>query len=74
MRNAKLSMLAAGSLAIFSSISDATGSIIDISGVARAGDFDGDDVVEIVVSSPETDCGKGAVLSLIHISEPTRPY
>ena len=61
MRNAKLSMLAAGSLAIFSSISDATGSIIDISGVARAGDFDGDDVVEIVVSSPETDCGKGAV-------------
>ena len=60
MRNRKLSSLAAGSLAMFASISDAAGSV-DISGGARAGDFDGDDIVEIVISSPKTNCGKGAV-------------
>lgn len=46
---------------MFASISNATASIIDISGVVRTGDFDGDDVAEVAVSSPETDCGKGAV-------------
>jgi len=59
--NARLSMVAAGSLAIFAHMSEASGSIIDVSGVVRVGDFDGDEILEIVVSSPETDCGKGAV-------------
>jgi Ca2+-binding RTX toxin-like protein len=61
VRYTKLSMFAAGSLAIFTYISDADASFIDVSGVVRAGDFDGDDAFETVVSSPETDCGKGAV-------------
>lgn len=54
-------MLAAGTLAIFTFTSDAWGSIVDISGVVRTGDFDGDKIFETVVSSPETNCGKGAV-------------
>lgn len=42
-------------------IPDASASIIDLSGVVRTGDFDGDGIDEIVASSPETDCRKGAV-------------
>lgn len=61
VRNARLSIFAVASVAIFGYLSEAAGSIIDISGTVRAGDFDGDDVLETVVSSPETDCGKGAV-------------
>lgn len=48
-------------LALCAAAPEANASIIDITGVARAGDFDGDDKLEIAVSSPETDCGKGAV-------------
>lgn len=36
-------------------------SIVDPSGVVMPGDFNGDDAVDIVVSSPEADCGKGAI-------------
>lgn len=42
-------------------ITDASASIIDLSGMVRTGDFDGDGIVELVASSPETDCRKGAV-------------
>lgn len=59
MRYTKLSMFAAGSLAIFTYISDADASFIDVSGVVRAGDFDGDDAFETVVSSPETFSDQG---------------
>lgn len=61
VRNARLAIFTAASIAIFGFISEAEGSIIDVSGTVREGDFDGDDVVETVFSSPETDCGKGAV-------------
>lgn len=61
MKSAKLAVLAAGSLAMFAFVSTAAGSIIDNSGAVRTGDFDGDDIMETVVTSPETDCGKGAV-------------
>lgn len=60
MNNASRTILAGLALAL-ASTTDASASIIDISGVARVGDFDGDDTLELVVSSPETDCGKGAV-------------
>ena len=50
-----------GALAVGGLIPNAAASIIDTSGVVRTGDFDGDGHLELVVSSPETDCGKGAV-------------
>lgn len=53
--------LVASTLAMFASVTDASASIVDTSGVVRTGDFDNDGNFEIVVSSPETDCGKGAV-------------
>lgn len=46
---------------MFAYSSNAAGSIIDITGVVRTGDFDNDGIFETVVSSPETNCGKGAV-------------
>ncbi|MBZ5708413.1 calcium-binding protein [Nannocystis pusilla] len=61
MKPKKISALAAGSLAMLAFAPEATASLIDISGTVRWGDFDGDNSLEIVVSSPETDCGKGAV-------------
>lgn len=53
--------LVVAALAVLTHVSDAAASMIDTSGVVRAGDFDGDSIPEIAVSSPETDCGKGAV-------------
>jgi len=50
-----------GALAAGAFIPDAAASIIDTSGVVRVGDFDDDGHLEYVVSSPETNCGKGAV-------------
>ncbi len=45
---------------------NAVASIVDTSGVVRAGDFDNDGHNELVVSSPETNCGKGAVYVISH--------
>jgi len=50
-----------GALTLGGLIPDAAASIIDTSGIVRAGDFDDDGNLELVVSSPETDCGKGVV-------------
>lgn len=62
MRHASFyTLAAAGSLVMFAYTSEAAGSIIDVSGVVRTGDFDDDGIFETVVSSPETNCGKGAV-------------
>ncbi|MFO0631762.1 MAG: hypothetical protein U0168_02825 [Nannocystaceae bacterium] len=40
---------------------EAHASIIDTSGVVLPADFNGDGTIEVVVSSPETNCGKGAI-------------
>lgn len=48
-------------LAFIGFVADAHSSIIDPSGTVLPGDFNGDGNVEVVVSSPETNCGKGAI-------------
>ena len=40
---------------------NATAAIPDYDGVVTQGDFDGDGVLETVISSPEDDCGKGVI-------------
>jgi hypothetical protein len=37
----------------------------DRSGAHVRGDFDGDDLIDVVAGSPETDCGKGAIYVLM---------
>ena len=64
--------LAVTALAVFTHTSEAAASIIDTSGVVRSGDFDGDSIPEIAVSSPETDCGKGAVYVVTATGKPHR--
>ncbi|MBK6916812.1 MAG: VCBS repeat-containing protein [Deltaproteobacteria bacterium] len=58
-------LVVAPTLVVFATSTPAQASIIDPSGVVLPGDFNGDDVVDIVVSSPETNCGKGAIYVLL---------
>ena len=50
-----------GVFSVFVDLPSAEASIVDTSGTVVSGDFNNDGNIEVVVSSPETDCGKGAV-------------
>lgn len=57
----KYPSLIIGCIAATVSASVARASVIDISGTVAAGDFNNDGNLELVVSSPEANCGKGSV-------------
>ncbi|MBX7079429.1 MAG: FG-GAP-like repeat-containing protein [Nannocystaceae bacterium] len=61
MMDRRSSLWCACVLSILGVAADAHASIIDPSGVVLPADFNGDGTKEIVVSSPQTSCGKGAI-------------
>ena len=62
--NFPLSFLTAGTIMVFAFDAHAADPF-EWTGTHAKGDFDGDNVVELVASAPETDCNKGAVYVLV---------